>query len=68
MQPTKKMKVCAGVGTLISELKIIICMALIIPNSCCMDPPRRREITKLLDEKKLSKLPTAPVVDYRLAC
>ena len=60
-QPWKKANVCDGVGTLIRKLKMMSCMALIMPHSCCREPPMIRETTKLPDCMKLMNDPSVSV-------
>jgi len=62
MHPEKNINVWAGVGTLTNAQRTIICIALIIPQSYCIDPPRIIPITKLPDDSKLMIVPPVSVV------
>lgn len=63
MQPEKNMKAELGVGTRTSCTRTIIYRALIIPQSCCIELPSKKEIAKLLEETMFKMEPPASVVD-----
>jgi hypothetical protein len=50
MQPCIKSKACAGIGISIKPARMMVCIALIMPHNCYIDPAIRSEMTKLPDE------------------
>jgi hypothetical protein len=63
IQPWKNKNVCAGIGVLISSEITIVYRALIIPHSCCIDPPKIKEITKFPELMKFITPPPVSVAD-----
>ena len=54
MQPFMNTSVCAGIGISIRPARMIICMALIMPQSYCIDPAIKRETMRLLVDSELT--------------
>ena len=53
-------------GTRTRKLRIMNCIALIMPHNCCIEPPIISEMMKLPDERAFTRSPPASVVDPRL--
>jgi hypothetical protein len=65
MTPWKNTNVWAGAGTLIRNSDTIICMARIMPQSSCIDPPKIKDTKKFPYETRLKIMPPFSVAEFK---